>query len=117
MDKEEMRKKLEEAQKKITATRKEMEERRKKLLESLTQASGYLVEALANHGDSLTHVRPNEYINIIITTDNDYMVFAQSTEARSQREVLSVQKSNITDYKAGRITLDAFKQKVLQYIN
>jgi hypothetical protein len=116
-DREEMRKKLEDAQKKITETRKEMEARRQKLIESLTQASGYLVEALANHGDSLTHVRPNEYINIIITTDGDYMVFAQNSETRSQRQVLSVQKSNITDYKAGRINLDAFKQKVLQYNN
>jgi len=116
-DREEMRKKLEDAQKKITETRKEMEARRKKLIESLTQASGYLVEALANHGDSLTHVKPNEYINIIISTDGDYLVFAQGAENRSQREVLSVQKSNITDYKAGRITLDAFKQKVLQYNN
>jgi hypothetical protein len=117
MDKEEMRKKLEEAQAKIRKTREEMEARRKKLIESLTQASGYLVEALANHGDSLTHVRPNEYINIIITTDDESLVYAQNTEARSRREVISVQKSNITDYKAGRITLDAFKQKVLQYDN
>jgi hypothetical protein len=117
MDREEMRKKLEDAQAKIRKTREEVEARRKKLIESLTQASGYLVEALANHGDSLTHVRPNEYINIIITSDNEYLVFAQNTETRSQREVISVQKSHITDYKAGRITLDAFKQKVLQYNN
>jgi hypothetical protein len=117
MDKEEMRKKLEDAQAKIRKTREEMEARRKKLIESLTQASGYLVEALANHGDSLTHVRPNEYINIIISTDDEFLVYAQNAEARSRREVISVQKSNITDYKAGRITLDAFKQKVLQYDN
>jgi hypothetical protein len=33
----------------------------------------------------------------------------------SHCELVSAQKSWITDYKAGKLTLDAFKQKVLQY--
>jgi hypothetical protein len=33
----------------------------------------------------------------------------------SRYDTISVQKSWITDYKAGRLTVDAFKQKVLQY--
>jgi len=115
IDKEEARRKLEQSQGKVRKAREEMEARRKKLLESLTQVSGSLVEALANHGDSLTHVKPNEYINIIITTDEGMPLIGDSGEGRSRREVISVQKSTITDYKAGRITLDAFKQKVLQY--
>jgi hypothetical protein len=36
---------------------------------------------------------------------------------RGQREIISVQKSTITDYKAGRLTLDGFKAKVLVYSN
>jgi hypothetical protein len=115
VDREEAHRRLEDAQAKVRKAREEMEVRRQKLLEALTKVSGYLVEALANHGDSLTHVRPNEYINIIITTDEGMPLMGAGAEVRSRREVISVQKSTITDYKAGRITLDAFKQKVLQY--
>lgn len=112
---EEMRKRLEAAQEKVRRSREDSEARRKKMLESLTQVTGYLVEALANHGDSLTHVKPNEYINIIITTDEGMPLLGDAGEGLSTREVLSVQKSVITEYKAGRLTLDAFKQKVLHY--
>ena len=113
---EEMRKRLEDAQAKVRQAREDNEARRKKMLESLTEITGYLVEALANHGDSLTFIKPNEYINIVITTDDGMPLFGDG-EGSSTREVLSVQKSVITDYKAGRLTLDAFKQKVLQYNN
>ncbi len=115
VDREEMRRRLEDAQVKVRKAREDVEARRKKLLESLTQVSGYLIEALANHGDSLTQVKPNEYINIIITTDEATPLLGDSGESQSRRQVISVQKSSITDYKAGRITIDGFKQKVLQY--
>lgn len=115
VDKEEIRKKVEEAQAKAKQAREEMFARQKKLVESISQISVYLVEALANYGDSLTHVRPNEYINIIITTDDGFALFGDGGEGHNRRNVISVQKSIITDYKAGRLTLDAFRQKVLQY--
>ena len=99
--------------------REETEKQNQKLQELLTQLKGYLIEALANYGDSLTVVKPNEYINLVITTDTDsYVLLNGSAEiggSRSAREIISVQRSVITDYKAGRITLDGFKQKVLQY--
>lgn len=111
---EESRKRLAEAQEKmkekVKQRRMQSELSQKRLQESIDQIKIYLVEALANHGDSLTLVKPNEYINIVITADGDN--FMGSDE---RKEVISVQKSTITDYKAGRLTLDAFKQKVLQY--
>ncbi len=110
-----MRKRLAEAQEKVRQHREQSEQERQKLMEAVTQAKVYLIEALANHGDSLTTVKSNEYINLVITTDGGNMVFAGSAESAPRREVISVQKSVITDYKAGRLSLDAFKQKVLQY--
>ncbi len=112
---EELRKKLFEAQEKVKKRREEMEARRQKLLQSLEEVKGYLIEALANHGDSLTTVKPNEYINIVFTTDEGFPLFNEEGGMRASRQVVSVQKSWISDYKAGRLTLDAFKQKVLQY--
>lgn len=112
---EEMRKKLAEAQEKVKKRREEMEVRRQKLLQSLSEVKVFLIEALANHGDSLTTVRPNEYINIIFTTDEGFPIYHEESSSQSVRQVVSVQKSWITDYKAGRVTMEAFKQKALQY--
>jgi len=116
---EEVRKKLADAQEQVKKRREEAEKQDQKLQELVIQLKGYLIEALASYGDSLTAVKPNEYINLVITTDSDgYGFLIGSTdpvESRPRKEIISVQKSVITDYKAGRITLDGFKQKVLQY--
>jgi hypothetical protein len=112
-----MRKRLADAQEKVKRRRADLETRRQKLLQSLSEIKVYLIEALANHGDSLTFLKPNEYINIILTTDEGFPVFSDGGESRALREVISVQKTAVSDYKAGRVTLDAFKQKVLQYSN
>lgn len=113
-----IRKKLADAQEKVKKRREEAELKRSKLLEQIAQVKLYLLEALANHGDSLTHVKPNEYITIIITTDEAEFFSPDSLGSRfPHREVLSVQKSAIIDYKAGRLTLDVFKQRVLDYNN
>lgn len=112
---EEMRKRLFEAQEKFKQRREEAEKQQQKLMEAVAEAKSYLIEALANHGDSLTSVKPNEYINLILTTDEMSVFLPGSDEPRTRREVISVQKSVITDYKAGRLSLEAFKQRVLQY--
>jgi hypothetical protein len=112
---EKVRRKLVEAQEQVKKRREETEQRRQKFMESLAQIKIHLIEALANHGDSLTQVRPNEYINIVLTTDEGETIFFESTGGGTHNDVISVQKSVITDYKAGRLTLDAFKQKVLNY--
>jgi hypothetical protein len=117
---EEVRKKLEDLQRNVVKRREMEEVKRKELLERLAQIKVYLIEALANHGDSLTHVKPNEYINLVLTAedgDSKWFKLADSEDGSPHREIMSVQKSVITDYKAGRLTLDAFKQKVLQYNN
>jgi hypothetical protein len=116
---EEVRKKLEDLQRNVVKRREMEEVKRKELLERLAQIKIYLIEALANHGDSLTHVKPNEYINLVLTAEDGdkWFKLADSEGESSHREIMSVQKSVITEYKAGRLTLDAFKQKVLQYSN
>jgi len=115
-------------QDKAKERRTETEHREKAYQELLSQAKMHLIEALANHGDSLTHVGPDEYINLVLTSSRGESVLlmgelyagaASSSDerARAGRQIISVQKSFITDYKAGRLTLDGFKQKVLQYFD
>lgn len=112
---EQLRKRLAEAQERVKKRQAELEQNRAKFREQLAEVKVYLIEALANHGDSLSVVKPNEYINLMITEEGGDSFF--SGDSRSRREIISVQKSVITDYKAGRINLDAFKQKVLDYSN
>jgi hypothetical protein len=114
---EEVRKRVAEAQEQMSKRRETMEKQRQKQQELVAQMKGYLIEALANYGDSMTVVKPSEYINIVITTDSDGMLLdGEWTDSRSSaRQIISVQKSTVSDYKAGRLTLDAFKSKVLQY--
>ena len=76
------------------------------------------MEAMANHGDSLTVVKPGEYVNVVIIDEGSrWFALADDSGDRAQREILSVQKSVITDYKTGKLSMEAFKQKVLNYVN
>ncbi len=115
---EELRKKVAEAQERVKKVKEETEANRAKFLESLGEIKSFLIEALANHGESLTTVKANEYITLVLTLDDfggmNWSV-GDVTAGGPRQEVISVQKSLITDYKAGRLTLDAFKQKASQY--
>jgi F0F1-type ATP synthase membrane subunit b/b' len=113
--KEQLRKRLAEAQERVKKRQQQLEADQSKFREQLSEIKVYLIEALANHADSLSSVKPNEYINLIITEDGE--PFSFGGEQRNRREVISVQKSVVTDYKAGKINLDGFKQKVLDYSN
>ena len=80
-----------------------------KLLQAIDKIQTPLIDTLANYGDSLTVVKPEEYINLVLMTD-------ESTSLQKKRlDIISARKSWITDYKAGRLTLDEFRQQVLQY--
>jgi hypothetical protein len=115
---EELRKKLAEAQDRVKKSRAEAEANQAKFMASLGEIKSYLIEALATHGDSLNTVKPNEYITLVITLgdsgDSGWLA-SDGSGIRTRQEIVSVQKSSITDYKAGRITMEAFKQKALQY--
>lgn len=111
-----LRQKLAELQDKVKQRGEEEEARQAKFRESLSQLKIFLMEAMANHGDSLTVVKPAEYVNLVIVDEGNRW-FGDDSGERAQREILSVQKSVITDYKTGKLSLEAFKQKVLNYVN
>jgi hypothetical protein len=80
------------------------------LAKNLEEMRPFLIETLATYGDSLTIVKPEEHINFVLITN-------ELEKQKTGFIVISARKSWITDYKAGRLTLDAFKQKVIQYTN
>jgi hypothetical protein len=101
VDREKLRKAVEEAQARVNSLREQSEANRQKLLQETSEVKVHLIETLANYGDSITTVKPDEYINLVFVTDRS--------------NVISARKSWLTDYKAGRLSLEAFKQKVIQY--
>jgi hypothetical protein len=109
---EDLQNAVEEIQNALKRSRAEAEASQEKILESLKEIRSNLIEAMANYGDSLTQVKAGEYINLIISTE---IVDTESGRMKARHDIISAQKSWITDYKAGRISLDNFKQKVLQY--
>jgi hypothetical protein len=111
-----LRRKLAELQDRVKQRGEEDEARQAKFRESLSQLKVFLMEAMANHGDSLTVVKPSEYVNLVIVDEGNHW-FGDDSGDRAQREILSVQKSVITDYKTGKLSLEAFKQKVSNYVN
>lgn len=105
---EDTRKNMEAFRHEVDRKMESQEARHQKLLAAVSEARAPLVDALANYADSLTTVKPEEYVNLVLVTDA-YGSFPRRVD------VISARKSWITDYKAGRLTLDAFRQKVLQY--
>jgi hypothetical protein len=112
---EELRKKLADQMERTRKSREDTAVNREKFVKALGEIKVYLIEALANYGDSLTTVKPNEYVNIVISSSGDFLEGAYYGGKELRRDIISVQRSAITDYKAGRLSIDAFKQKVLQY--
>lgn len=102
---EQLKDRLDRAREAANKRRDQEAQRQQNFDKQLVGLKAALIEALARHGDSLMTVKANEYVTVIVTG-----------EGRTNH-VLSVQKSHITDFKAGRLTLDAFKQKVLDYRN
>jgi hypothetical protein len=107
---EELRKKrAEEIQAKMQKRRAEEQAQKEKFIRNLAEIKSRLIETLANYGDSFTTIKPDEYINLALTAENGFNV----ENEQSAYQTISIKRSWITDYKAGRLTLDSFKQKVL----
>jgi hypothetical protein len=107
-DREDLRKKIDNLQNKMKKHQEDEQESLRKYQQSIEEIKTYLIESLANYGDSLTVVKPEEYVNLVLLSNTPAM---QAKKA----EALCARKSWITDYKSGKLSLDAFKQKVLQY--
>jgi len=112
IDREAIRKNVEEARQAIRKSREEAAANQEKFRESLKGMRIHLIEALANYGDSLTQVKAGEYVNLVLASES---LDGDGGRRKQRYDILSAQKSWIADYKAGRLSLESFKQKVLQY--
>ncbi len=100
--------------------KQEAEERLQTDRDRIAAARKQLIAALANHGDSMTLLTDEQYINLILTTGPRHawplLVDVAPSEPRvPEAQVISVKRSWIRDYKAGRISLAQLEAKVLRY--
>jgi hypothetical protein len=109
---EELRKKkAEELQAKVQKRREEEQAKKDKFLQNMAEIKSRMIETLANYGDSFTTIKPDEYINLVLSPDSGFTFEGEP----SPYKAISIKRSWISDYKAGKLTLDSFKQKVLNY--
>lgn len=100
--KEKMLEQQKEAQQRIQAQNEKIAKQREDRRQKLPEIKDSLIEAIADYGDTLTTVKIDEYINLVFDISGQY-------------EIVSIQKSWIKDYKSGKLTLDQFKSKAIQY--
>lgn len=86
---------------------------------TLDSARDALVEAVGDHGDSLTLVKDDEYINLVLIYRSDPWKgiggLVPDKTMTDGVEVVSIKKSWVKAYKSGRLSLNEFKDKVLEY--
>jgi hypothetical protein len=106
-----LKKKAEELQAKMQKRREEDQAKKEKMLRDMAEIKSRIIESLANYGDSFTTIKPDEYINFVLTPGSGFSIEIEP----SSYSAISIKRSWIADYKAGKLTLDSFKQKALNY--
>ncbi len=113
---------LQALQERLAARKADTEKRLKEVEAELSRLREGLVDTLAKHGDSLTILRPEDSITLILSREGSglplgrvFWIGSGSKDDSATTTVLSVKKSSISDYKAGRLSRDQFLQKVLEY--
>ena len=109
----------EEGNEKLKSKIEEEKEEYKKLLAAhetlVDRIEGELIETLANHGGSLTQVKPEEYVTLILAPGK--LGFVGFGRGKSPSRIVSVKRATIADHMAGKLTLEQFQAKVLRYGN
>lgn len=104
----EMEQRLKEFQQQQREAEQKVEQYRARVTEEL-------ILALANHGDSLTELKADEYINLILIEGEGSWFQLSGGPVGKPSGIFSVKKSDIAQYRLGQITLDQFKTRVLTY--
>jgi len=111
---EKQKEKMEQLQQQAKKRRADMEARRKELIGRLDQVKVDLKDALARYGDSLSIVKPEESVTIILSDEGGFK-WGDMHGGSGICHVLTVKKSLATDLKSGKITREEFDRRVVDY--
>ena len=110
-----LQQRIEKYEQELIAQRKRMKEVAEKTGRFRSKVKQALVEAVANHGDSLSHLKPDEYLNLMIVEDSGHRWAMGHTGHESRPVVLSVRRSDISAYRTGSIDMAEFGSRVMEY--
>jgi hypothetical protein len=105
----------EKAKQKLEQRRAAAQKQREALQGRVEQVKVSLKDTLASHGDSLTIVRPAEWVTFVIAGDRGGFGLLEERGDDDVCHVLAVQKSTVTDLKAGKISREEFDRRVSEY--
>ncbi len=75
-----------------------------------------IISALAQHGDSLSAIKPAEYVSLIFLSDSRGLdAFVSARQNRRGALVVSVQMSQLSEFKRGELTLEQLWERLVQY--
>jgi hypothetical protein len=110
-----VQRRVEEYEKELKTQQERLEEFEKRAEDYRKQIRNALIKAVANHGDSLSHLKPNEYLNLMLIESRGHPWDWSGHESAPSARVLSVKKSDIGEYRRNQITMEQFESRVLQY--
>ena len=95
----------------------ELEERNEELAAELLVMQERLVDVLARHGDSLTQVRPDEFVTVVLrpSPSGHPLPGRGSRAARVEDRVVSLRKAAITGFKTGEMSEGELRETALVY--
>jgi hypothetical protein len=96
----------------LREVKEQTEEQKEKAAKERETIKKELIEVVAVHGGSLTQVRENEFINLILKDNCEPFSWDGSGDART---VLSIKKSDLSAYRSGQLTLDQLKSSFVEY--
>lgn len=119
----------EETQKEIDRLKAELSEERKQAESNRRRLEAALVDVLSRYGDSLTQLQPDEHINLVVSSGSRFggfilpefewgstgIVTSSPAGETNSDLILTVKVSDVRDFRAGRIDLQAFQSRIEKY--
>ncbi len=118
---ENSRERLEQLRTRLEQQKQDLEKRRQDAEAAFARVREGLMDSLSKHGDSLSILRPEDTITLILKRESGWGHFrgpllgGSADPDESRATVLSVRKSDVSDYKAGRLDRGQFLKRVLEY--
>ena len=96
----------------LREVKEQTEEQKEKTAKERDAIKKELIEVVAVHGGSLTQVKDNEFINLILKDSCEFFSWDGSGDNRT---VLSIKKSDLSAYRSGQITMEQLKSRFVEY--
>lgn len=110
--KKDIEKRVARIQVNLREVREKSEEQEKNAAVEREAIKQELINVIAVHGDSLTQVKENEYINLVLKDRCGRFDWGNTSEPQT---VLSVKRSDLTAYRSGQLSLDQLKSRFVEY--